>query len=72
MPYERRLLTSSSLAEVAYDSDRRTLEVTFTNGRTYEYSGVPGHVYRSLLSASSHGTYFNEHMRSRYPYRLIG
>jgi hypothetical protein len=44
-----------------------TLLITFTNGRTYSYSGVPLSTYQSLVSASSAGAFFNSNIRGRFP-----
>lgn len=54
----RTRVASSNLASVGYDALSRTLEVEFINGSVYRYSGVPENVYRGLMSAPSHGSYF--------------
>ncbi|MEZ0611687.1 KTSC domain-containing protein [Fibrella sp. WM1] len=60
---------SSNLASVGYDG--RTLEVEFLNGSVYQYSGVPDEVYEALMSADSHGKYFNANIRTSYSYRKV-
>ena len=62
---------SSALESIGYDEGSRTLVITFKNGSTYEYSGVPRDVYGGLMAASSKGTYFNSHIKGMYPYRLM-
>lgn len=65
---ERTPVTSTNLCSVGYDPDSSTLEIEFNNGRLYQYSGVPAEEHQRLMSASSHGTYFNANIRNCYPY----
>ena len=46
-------VSSSDLGSVGYEGG--TLYIRFNSGGTYRYSGVPGSVYRGLMSAPSHG-----------------
>jgi len=68
---QRIPVRSSNLASVGYDGLASTLEVEFTNDTIYRFFGVSEHVYRSLMGASSHGQYFNDHIKDRYRYRQI-
>jgi len=65
---ERTPVTSRSLCSVGYDPESSTLDIEFNSGKVYRYSGVPAEEHQSLMSASSHGTYFNANIRDRYPY----
>jgi hypothetical protein len=69
----RTPVSSSNLASVGYDPRTRTLEVAFLNGSVYQYSNVPEAVYRGLMSASSHGSYFDSHIKKAgYAYQRVG
>ncbi|MBO0828401.1 MAG: KTSC domain-containing protein [Streptosporangiales bacterium] len=57
---------SSVLASVGYQAG--TLEVEFVGGRVYRYLEVPAAEHAALMWATSHGTYFNEHIRNDYRY----
>lgn len=57
---------SSNLKSVGYENG--TLYVTFHNGGTYWYRGVPESVYRDLMSAPSHGKFFHAHIKNVYPH----
>ncbi|MCB1088516.1 MAG: KTSC domain-containing protein [Verrucomicrobiae bacterium] len=59
-------LNSSCIAWVEYIQLTRTLHIGFQNGRSYTLHGVPEYHYRGLLSASSAGRYFNQHLRGKY------
>lgn len=58
---------STHIAQVDFDSDTDTLSVTFQDGRTYDYLNVPAAVYRQFAEAPSAGTFFNRHVKQRYP-----
>ncbi len=65
---ERTSVSSSDLVSVGYDNESSTLEVEFKKGSVYQYSGVPQEDYLNLMSAPSHGRYFNANIKNRYPY----
>ncbi len=62
----RIAVSSSNLASIGYDPLRHILEVEFLGGSVYEYYGVPEQVYRGLMSAVSHGSYFSAYIRNNY------
>jgi hypothetical protein len=64
-------LSSSNLRAAGYDPASRTLTIEFNGGRTYRYANVPIQIYNGLLSAPSHGRYFHQWIRDRYPYRRL-
>jgi hypothetical protein len=67
----RTPVSSSNLASVGYDPGEHILEVEFLSGSVYQYFNVPEQVYRGLMSASSHGSYFGEYIRMSYQYRQV-
>lgn len=62
---------STSLATIAYDADRRILEIGFRDQSVYHYLSVPFEVHEALVSASSKGSYFNRQIRGRYAHRQV-
>jgi hypothetical protein len=42
-------VTSDTVHSVGYDYSTQVLRVLFKSGRTYEYYGVPGHLYELML-----------------------
>ena len=60
-------LTSSAISAIRYRADTQELNIVFTSGpQTYTYYGVPEWKYRGLLSASSAGTYYSDHIRDQH------
>lgn len=60
----REYVDSSNIRSIGYD--RGTLEIEFHSGGIYQYSNVPETVYASLITADSHGRYFNAHIKNIY------
>ena len=60
---DRKTVDSSELASIGYDPVSRVLEVEFTTGGVYQYRGVPADVHSALMSAASHGKYFNQYVK---------
>ena len=66
-----RSLDSSLLARMRY-SPHATLDLQLRNGAIYRYFTVPRHVAEGLAAAASKGTYFNRHIKGRFPYHRLG
>ncbi len=59
--------SSSAIRGALYDAGTRVLTVQFASGpKLYDYIGVPQSIWDGLRSASSHGTYFDRHIRNVY------
>ena len=68
----RTSVSSSNLKDVGYDAPAQILEIGFINGRVYQYFDVPESVYDGLMSADSHGKYFDaEIKKAGYSYRQV-
>ncbi|MEX0700728.1 MAG: KTSC domain-containing protein [Planctomycetales bacterium] len=61
---ERTAVSSSAMRSVGYDPAAAVLEIEFANGDVYRYFDVPPPVHAGLMRASSHGRYFNQHIRN--------
>lgn len=59
----RTNVSSSNIKSIGYDISISKLEVEFLNGSIYQYSGVPEHLYRNLMNASSHGGYLDAYIK---------
>jgi hypothetical protein len=62
-------MPSSVIRDIAYDSERTELKVSFVSGKVYIYALVPAAVAAALANADAKGVYFNAHVRDRYPFR---
>jgi len=68
---ERKLVKSSNIKSIGYNGTNKCLEIEFNNGGIYEYCGVPNEIYVSLMSAPSHGKYFNQYIKNLYSFNKV-
>ncbi|MBM3357459.1 MAG: KTSC domain-containing protein [Betaproteobacteria bacterium] len=64
---ERRRVNASNIRSVGYDRANRVLEVEFTNGSIFQYSGVSEEVHRRFMSAPSPGSCFQDQIEEHFP-----
>lgn len=57
---------STRIDEVVYDGEEQKMVITFRDGRSYEYSGVPQAVYMQMQRSPSVGSYFERQVKGRY------
>lgn len=63
---------STNIDSIGYDRDSRELRVRFKNGATHDYVGVEPDKHSGLMSADSHGGYFNEHIKPHHAQKKAG
>lgn len=59
-------LMSESIPAAEYDERLQELKLTFTDGRSYRFAGVPRAVFDGLVAADSPGSYYHASIRGRY------
>jgi hypothetical protein len=59
---------SRDLALIGYDNMTSILEIVFRAGGVYRYQGVPECVYHGLMTAPSHGIFFQRHIKTQYAF----
>jgi hypothetical protein len=62
---EMKRMSGGSLRAAGYDERARKLVVELTSG-TFEYSGVPGEVWRRFSTASSPWSYYRDNIEEEY------
>ncbi len=67
---DRESVSSSLIDSVGYDAEERVLEVELQDGKVYRYVDIPESTYEGLMSADSHGRYFNAHVRGHSYHRV--
>jgi hypothetical protein len=63
---ERTPVSSSNISAIGYDADNQALEVEFSNGAVYSYSGVPSGEHEGFMNADSKGRYLHANIKNRY------
>jgi hypothetical protein len=61
-------MPSTIIRSFDYRPETEELEVLFTTGRRYLYSGVPPGAAAAFRAAFAKGRHFNAHIRGRYAY----
>ena len=64
-------MPSTVIRQFAYDRDRQELDIVFTTGRRYIYSGVPEEAALKFRAAFSKGSHFNRFIRDRFRCREV-
>lgn len=64
-------MPSTVIRRFDYSPGTKELRVEFVTGRRYVYSDVPLEQAERMRSAFAKGSYFNRHIRDRYPYREL-
>lgn len=54
-------------SRIEYNPEAETLALEFRSGDYYQYSKIPAAVYQELTNAPSPGSYYNHHIKGRYP-----
>ena len=62
---------AKSVRVVAYDAQRRTLDVEFAAGKVYRYFDVPPDVHAWLERVQSKGKFVNRLVRDKYRYERL-
>ena len=66
-----RLVNSTAVRFVAYDSFLRELRVVFNSGSCYDYKDVAPKTYSAMIGARSVGRYFRANIRNNYRYNRV-
>ncbi|HEY6550308.1 MAG TPA: KTSC domain-containing protein [Solirubrobacterales bacterium] len=62
---------SSCVAKIGYDPNAEEAYVEFHDSGLYAYRGVPARVFEAFVAAESKGTFVNEVIKPRYPFRKV-
>lgn len=65
-------VTSSNIAAVGYDEDKKRLTVIYKSGGTYHYEGVSPETYAALEAADSIGQHVAKHIKGKHAFTKGG
>ncbi len=66
-----QMVVSTEIEWIGYEPKRSMLQVEFIEGKIYQYDRVSETVYREFLNAPSHGIFFEESIKGKYPSRRV-
>ena len=64
-------MPSSVVATMTYDPALSVLRVRFVSGKVYDYKDVPAKVFKAMKTASSKGTFLNQHIKGKYEFERV-
>lgn len=67
-PFKHVSVKSSNVESIAHHDN--TLQVTFKNGKTYNYHGVSKDIHEELMKAESVGKFLNQHIYKHFSYSM--
>ena len=59
-------VSSTAISAVGYDSTSSKMRIRFSQGRSYDFCGVPQSIFEGLISSSSKGQYYSAYIRDSY------
>ena len=68
---ERLSVKSRILRSVGYDDSTKILEIEFSSGYVYQYSGVPPKIYADLMHSDEIGKFFSEKIRPKFQTKQV-
>ena len=72
MPIPMHPVNSSNISYIGYVEEDKELFITFrSNNSTYKYVDVSKDVYENLKASSSIGSYFRNHIQSKYAHSKV-
>ncbi len=63
---ERKRVNASNIRSAGYDPRNRVLELEFSSGAIYQYSGVSEEIHRRLMNSPSPGSYFRDEIEESF------
>lgn len=68
LPMQSVDVNSTAISTAEYQYDKYRLKLTFANGRSYNYTRVPNHVFEGLRISESKGKFINKYVLPVYNY----
>jgi len=65
------VINSTNLKFASFQTETKTLSVTFKNGTIYEYYGVPWKVFTKFRMSDSQGKFLNTNVNKVYEYKKV-
>lgn len=65
------VINSSNLKFASYQTEEKTLSVTFKNGSIYEYYEVPWEIFTKLRMSDSQGKFLNMNINKVFKYKKV-
>ena len=64
-------IKSSNIKFASYNTETKTLTITFNNDTKYEYYDVPWEIFTKLRLEESQGKFFTKNIRNSYKFKKL-
>ncbi len=64
-------VTSSNIKEITYNTDDKSMIITFNNNIQYKYFNVENSIFEEFIDAESVGRYFLTEIKGKYESQKI-
>ena len=64
-------INSTNLKSASYNTENKTLTVSFKNGSIYEYYEFPWEIFTKFRMSDSQGKFFSSQINGKYKYKKI-
>lgn len=68
---DRDWVLSTAINSIGYDEAEEILEIEFSSGGVYQYSGVPQYLFDEIVAVLSKGRFFHDFIRNVYDYDRV-
>lgn len=68
---DRKRINASNIRSAGYDPAQQLLEIEFSSGSIYQYSGVSPEVYRRFVNAPSPGSFYQDQIEENFSARRV-
>lgn len=65
------VVSSSNISAAVYDTELKTLLITFNKGTQYQYEEVPWEIFTKFRMSESQGKFFISEIQKNYNYTKI-
>lgn len=64
-------INSTNIKNAVYDTEAKSLEITFNNNTKYSYEDVPWDLFTKFRMSDSQGRFFSQNISKNYKYQKI-
>lgn len=64
-------VSSSNISAYGYSPETKVLRVSFANGGSYDYAGVPADVVEEFVKAQSKGGFLAKNIRGKFEHSRV-
>lgn len=68
---KKQFTDSKTIREIEYFPENKTLHITYTTGKKYQYVGIPSELWDAMQVVESIGSFVAQKIKGHYQYKQI-